>query len=90
VQSEEAVQVESGVVLLARVAGGARDGNGRAQIVVCLLAVRHHHIETVGSAALEDRHEDFLPRSRAVGGVQGALQPSGRRARAHHGEGGIA
>ena len=57
------------------VAGRARDGDGRAQIVVRFLAVRHHHIETVGSAALENGHQDFLARSRAVGGAQRALQP---------------
>ncbi len=88
-QSEEAVQVDRGV-RIACLACGPRDRDRRPQVVVGLLAVRHHDVEAVRRAALENRDQNFLARARRAGGVQGALQPLRRGAHAHHGEGRIA
>ena len=52
--------------------------------------MRHHDVQAVGRAALEDGDQNLLARAGGVGGVQGALQPQGRGAHADHGEGGIA
>ena len=60
-QAEEAVEID-GCVFCAIAAVGPRDGDGGAQLVVGLLAVRHHDVQPVGRAALEDRHQNFFAR----------------------------
>ena len=46
--------------------GGPRNGDGGAQIVVRLLAVRHHDVQSVGGAALENGDQNLLARRRRV------------------------
>src|SRR5690242_7885874 len=82
-EPEEAVQVDRG--------SGARTrpwySDGRPQVVVGPLAVRHHNVQTVGGAALKNCHQNLLPRPLA--GIQGPLQPEWRTAGTKHGEGRI-
>jgi hypothetical protein len=47
--------------------------------------VRHHHIQPVGRAALENGHQDLFARS-GRSGVQRALEPQRRGAGSHHGQ----
>ena len=86
VQAEEAIQIDGGVFALVAAADGPRHGDGGPQIVVGLLAVRHHDVQAVGRAALENGHQDLLARRGRVGGIERALEPQRRRARPHHGQ----
>ena len=65
---------------------GRGHGDGGPQVVVGLLAVRHHDVQTIGRAALEDGHQNLLARRGRVRGIERALQPQRRRARPHHGQ----
>ena len=57
--------------------GRARHGESRAQIVIGSFAVRHHHIQAIGRAALENGDQDLLARVGSVGGIERALSHSG-------------
>ncbi len=89
VQSEETVQIDRRAILFRGVVRRPRDGNRRAEVVVGLFAVRHHHVQSVGRAALEDRDQDLLACAGSLARIQSALEPQGRRAHTDHGEGGI-
>ena len=73
VQPEEPVEVE-GSATPAR----ARDRDGGSRRVVAGIAVRHHHVESIHGAPLEDRDEQLLARAC---GRHGARQE--RRRKAH-------
>ena len=88
-QAEEAIEIDGRILALVARRWPARDGDGRAQIVVGLLAVRHHDVQAVGGAALENGHQDLLARRGASCGVKRALQPQRRRACTDHGQGRI-
>ena len=79
-QPEESIEIDRGVFAAVR----PRDGDGRAQIVIRLLAVRHDNVQPVRGAALEDRHQYLFPRRWRVRGIQRPLQPQRRRAHADH------
>ena len=59
--------------------GRPRNRDGGPHLVVALLAVRHHDVQAVGRAALEDGDQNLLARGRRVGRVESAL--AARRAR---------
>ena len=59
VQAEQAVEIDGRIGRAVR----ARNRDGGPQIVIALLAVRDHDVQSVHRAALEDRDQDFLSRS---------------------------
>ena len=68
-QAEEAVEVERAIGACRR----AWECDGGAQLVVALLTERHHHVQTVDGATLENRHQNFLAALRlSFGGVDGS------------------
>ncbi len=70
-QAEETVEVDDR--LARRALARLRNGNRRAHGVIIFLAVRHHDVEAVGRAALEDGDQSFPPPARV------RLQPLSRR-----------
>ena len=72
-QAEEAIEVDGGVFTPAGGLRGPRHRDGGPHIVVALLAVRHHDVEAVGCAALEDGDQDFLARRGRIRGIERAL-----------------
>jgi hypothetical protein len=90
VQPEEAIEIDGGIGLAGRVGSRAGDGDGRAQVVISLFAVRNYYVQPVGSAALEYGDQNFLASGRGACGIECALEPQRRGAHADHGERGIA
>ena len=73
-ESVKAVQID-GALFAGRRLG---DGDGRAQGVVRGVFERHHDVEPVHAAALEDHHQDFA--ARALLRARGADQKRRRQA----------
>ena len=67
-QAEEAVQIKH---------RAARNIDGRPHGVIGLLAVRHHDIQTVGRASLEDDHQPLVARARSDGRKGRAREKAG-------------
>ncbi len=57
IQPEAAVEIDNRIRQVRR--AGRGNANGRAKLVVTLLGKRHHHVQSVGGAALKNRHQDF-------------------------------
>jgi hypothetical protein len=82
VQSEEAIQVDDALLPVAR----TRNGDAGAHAVIGLLAVRHHDVEAVCCAALEEDDQAFLARGCGLRGVNSARKEAGNDAGAHDGQ----
>src|SRR5262245_66401845 len=87
-ESEEAIEIDGGVILPRGVARGTWDRDGGAEVVVRGLSVRDDDVQSIGRTALKDGDQDFLARSAAFR-VQGSLQPQRRASHADHRERGI-
>ena len=87
VQAEEAIEIDRGVLRIG--AGRARNGDRRPHAVIARLGVRHDNVQAVGSAALENHHQNFLARGRSICRIERALEPQGRAAHANHSETGV-
>lgn len=81
IEAEESVEVEC----CSFTRFGTTDGDTRPRAVVLRLAVRHHHVQAVHGATLENRDE--LTRvATAPSGKRGAGQERRREAETHQGE----
>src|SRR5262245_54316554 len=89
-KSEETVQIDGRLSAAVAVARRARDGDRRTQLVVGLFAVRHHDVQAVSCAALENRNQNLLTWEWGVGGVECTPEPKGCRPHSHHSQGGTA
>jgi hypothetical protein len=83
VQAEEAIEID------AESPAGLGHRDGGAQVVIALFAVRHHDVQSIGGAALEDGDEYFFAAARRVVGKSRPLQPEWSGADADHGQRGV-
>src|SRR5439155_121947 len=87
-QPEKTIEIDRRILRIAD--RWPRNRDGGPHLVIALLAVRHHDIQTVGCAALEDGHENLAAPARSIARIEGALEPDGSRSYADHGQPGIA
>ena len=58
-QAEETIEIDDRIRSV-DIGGGAGNGDGGAEVVVALFAVRDHDVEAIRRAALEDGDEHFF------------------------------
>src|ERR1044071_1439373 len=63
-----------------------RDGDAGPHAVIRLLTVRHHDVQPVGGAALEEDNQALLARSSGFGGIHRAREKTWNHAGADDGQ----
>src|ERR1700704_6072741 len=81
-QPKEAVKINHTLLSVAR----TRNSNAGTHAVISLLTVRHHDVQSVGGAALEQDDQALLPRRCGFSGINRSRQKAGNNAGANNGQ----